>query len=221
MLYSLLMAQRPKNKMRTAIVTAALQEFATIGVAKATVPVIAAKAGTSVGNVYKYFPSKDALFEAAVPKAIVKELRNLLRTKVEALSMERDVDGLHTSHPYRLATEKLFQFALGHRVQILFLLKRSEGTRYEGFTEAVSGELSRLAENYSQRTYPHFEIGGSRRRSLIRIYRAFLEQIATILAEEETEQNIREAISNLTVYHLTGLQAFFGMKSGPVEGRTA
>jgi AcrR family transcriptional regulator len=208
------MPQRPKKRMRTAIVTAALQEFATVGVASATVPVIAAKAGTSVGNVYKYFPSKDALFEAAVPKAFVNELRDLLRLRVEALGVERDVNELSPSHPYRLATEELLRFALDHRERILFLLRCPEGTEHEGFSEEIAKELSRHAKNYAKRVYPTFEMDSLRRRALTRLYHAFLGQIGSVLAEEKTEQNIRMAIGNLTVYHLTGLRAFFSMKSG-------
>jgi len=216
--YSLLVAQRLKERMKTAIVTAALQEFVKVGVARATVPVIAASAGTSVGNIYKYFANKAALFEATVPPAFVDELRDLLRVRVEALGVEVDVHDLAPSHPYRLATEELLRFALAHRTQILFLLRHAEGTEYEGFTEAVAHDLSRLAQRYSKRAYPKIRMDSSRQRVLDRIYRSFLEQIASVLAEEETEQGVRAAIGSLTVYHLSGLRSFFVASSKRPSG---
>lgn len=212
------MAQRIKERVKTAIVTAALQEFAKVGVAGATVPVIAASAGTSVGNVYKYFANKAALFEAAIPPAFVDELRDLLRVRVEALGVEVDVRDLALSHPYRIATEELLRFALEHRPKILFLLRRAEGTEHEGFAEAIARDLSRLAQSYGVRAYPELRMDSSNQRVLDRIYRAFLEQIASVLAEEETEQGIHAAIDSLTVYHLAGLRSFFIARSKRPSG---
>jgi AcrR family transcriptional regulator len=76
--------------MRRAILDAAAEELAEVGFAKATLASIAARGGTSIGNVYKYFANKDELFHAAIPPDVAVELRALLRRRVQALGVERD-----------------------------------------------------------------------------------------------------------------------------------
>lgn len=52
------------------LVEAALAEFATKGYDRATVEAIAARAGAAKGTLYSYFPSKAALFQAAIRQQI-------------------------------------------------------------------------------------------------------------------------------------------------------
>ncbi len=67
------MAQRPKEEMRRAILAAAQAELASVGFEKTTLANVATRAGTSIGNVYKYFSGKEELFAAAVPDGIAVE----------------------------------------------------------------------------------------------------------------------------------------------------
>lgn len=203
------MAQRPKEHMRRAILSAAAQEFADAGYERAALAKIAADAGTSIGNLYKYFASKDDLFAAAIPQRVVRELGLLLRRRVEALGGERDADALSPEHPYRLVSAELLSFAHEHRAQILFVLRHAEGTVYAAAAEELVQSLTMLALGYAKRAYRHAKMTRSRRRALVRIYRAFLVSIASILDEETTERALRETTAQLTTYHLAGLRAFF------------
>jgi TetR/AcrR family transcriptional regulator len=58
----------PEEKKQRVLDTA-IAEFARMGFARANVNTIAAKAGISVGSIYKYFPSKDALFLSITEQA--------------------------------------------------------------------------------------------------------------------------------------------------------
>jgi AcrR family transcriptional regulator len=203
------MAQRPKERMRRAILAEAARQFAEAGVEKATLAAIAAEAGTSIGNLYKYFSGKDELFSAAMPAKLVGELAGLLRRRVEALGVERDVRVLGPTHPYRLASDGLLRFALAHRSRILFLLRRAQGTRYASFNDTLVRDLQRLAVRYAKGAYPKVKMTAAMRRALERIYRAFLESIAAILAEETTDRALEDAVEQFAAYHLAGLRAFF------------
>lgn len=207
------MAQRPKDEMRRAILTAAADELAELGFERATLASIAARGGTSIGNLYKYFANKDELFHAAVPPEVATELRERLRHRVRALGLERDVRDLRATHPYEVASRDLFSFVIAHRAQILFLLSRAEGSRYASFANELAQSLTKLAVEYVTEAYPAASLTPARRRALLRIYRAFIATISAILREEGSERALREATDHFASYHLAGLKAFFESSS--------
>lgn len=203
------MAQRPKEEMRRAILAAMAEELADVGFEKTTLLSVAARAGTSIGNLYKYFDDKQQLFEEAVPRAVASQLASLVRARVEALGVERDVRGLDDAHPYEVAAEELLRFALAHRAQVRFLLERASGTSYASFGDDLVDDLTKLALRYAARAYPSTKISASRRRALVRIYRGFLASLASVLREESGDRALREATAHVTTYHLAGLKALF------------
>ncbi len=73
-------AQMPRVRRKDArpaeIVAAARALFIADGFAATKIESIAARAGTAKGSVYRYFPSKDALFEAVVRDAMVSAVDN-------------------------------------------------------------------------------------------------------------------------------------------------
>lgn len=203
------MVQVPKQHVRQALVSAALEEFAREGFEGTILATVAARANTSVGNLYKYFPGKEALFEAALPAKLVEELRSLLRARVEALGGTLDVNELAADHPYREASRKLLDFTIEHRFQLVFLLSHAQGTSYAGFSDTLSRDLVKLAVAYAKRAYPRLTLTTTERRALRRIYRAFVQSLADILIEEPRPSALREAVALHTSYHLPGLRSFF------------
>ncbi len=203
------MAQRPKEHVRQAILSAAARELADAGYEGATLASIAARAETSVGNVYKYFRNKDELFAATVPEDLVREAGALLRGRVQALGRARDVSALDSQHAYQKASERLLLFSLAHRHGLLFLLRHAEHTEFATFREDIASDLTKSALAYAAKAYPSARFNAARRRALSRIYRAFLVSIAAILETEQSERALREAVEHLTTYHLAGLSAFF------------
>ncbi len=212
------MAQKPKEHVRQAILDAAAEELARVGYAGATLGRIAAQAGTSIGNLYKYFPSKEELFEAAIPPQLVREFTALLRQRVKALGSKRRIEGLDPVHPYRLASEELLGFALEHRNALVFLLRRAEGTVYASFSEGLVRTLTKLAIEYTHRAYPKTQFTPTARRALRRIYRGLVGSLASTLSEESSARALHSASDLFGIYHLTGLKAFFESVSSTTTG---
>lgn len=79
---------RPKSDIDERIVSAARSRFLTEGVDGASLRSIAADAGTNVGMIYYYFPTKDDLFLAVVESAYARLLDDL----TGILSPEHDVE---------------------------------------------------------------------------------------------------------------------------------
>lgn len=203
------MPQRQKQEVRASILRAAGAAFAERGLAGSSLTDIAARAGTSVGNVYKYFPDKAAVFDAVLPATIADTLRALVRRQVHALGAERDALALGADHPYRAASEDVLRFTLEHRDAVVFLLTRAEGTSYATLAADLAEELGRLALRYARAAYPGLTPTPLLRRSLSRAYRAFVRTLGALLVEEPGATRLRAAVAQLVVMHLSGLRALF------------
>ena len=203
------MPQVLKESVRDRLIGAAVEVFAGRGYEGAGMGEIAAAAGVSTGNVYRYFPGKRELFDAVVPPAFVRRFRQLLRLRVRALEGVRDVRDLPADAPYHLASEELLRFCIDHRLRVIVLLARSAGSRYERFAEHTVEDLVRLAVAHFRSVDPGVELSRSMRFDLTEIYRAFVQVLVAILVRFETEASIREAVAAYTRYHLAGLKSFF------------
>jgi AcrR family transcriptional regulator len=198
-----------KDSVRQRLVAAAAEVFTRRGYAGAGMGEIAAAAGVSTGNVYRYFPGKRELLDGVVPPAFVRRFRELLRRRVRALDGVRDVRDLAPDAPYHLASEELLRFCIEHRSRVIVLLARAGGSRYERFAEHTVEDLVRLAVAHFQSVDPGVELSRTLRFDLILIYRAFVSVLVSILERFETETSIREAVEAYTRYHLAGLKSFF------------
>src|SRR5687767_11995940 len=96
------MVQVPKTLVREGFVRAAAAAFAELGFAATTMAAVAARADSSVGNLYKYFANKHELFDAVVPARLARELRERTRARIRALGSSRDVRELPGESPYHV-----------------------------------------------------------------------------------------------------------------------
>jgi AcrR family transcriptional regulator len=203
------MAQVLKDEVEQRIRQGALQVFAERGFAGAGMGDIARAAGISQGNVYRYFGSKELLFEAVVPRELPTLLLSLLRRRVRALSGERDVNALPAGAPFHLASEDLLTFALRHRLEVVILLGRNGGSVYEGFDLQVRRMLEKLAVLHFQELEPQLTIERAQLSVLELVYQNLLHATVAILLAHDQEQAIRASVAGYAKYHLAGLKALF------------
>ncbi len=203
------MAQVLKEEVQKRIVEAALGVFARKGYAAATIGEIAAVAGISTGNVYRYYENKEALFEDAVDATFVRRFSALVSLRVTALAGVEDLRRLGPEAAWFAASEELMRFTVENRLRLVILLGRAEGTRWAGFAGDLAGELVRLAIAHFRSVRPGLEVSGTTRFALERIYASLLDNNARILAEYEDEARIREAVASYSRYHLAGLRELF------------
>src|SRR5450631_2443802 len=74
------MAQTKKGDVHEAILAAAFAQFSARGYSETSIPAIAAAAGISTANVYRYFPSKLALLYTLYEPWLVERLDKLATT---------------------------------------------------------------------------------------------------------------------------------------------
>jgi AcrR family transcriptional regulator len=203
------LAQVLKDEVRRRIEDAALLVFAARGFRGATMGGIATTAEVATGNLYRYFETKEKLFDAVIPAAFAEELARRVRERVAAASGVGKPGALPAGAPWRVASEGLMAFTIGHRPQAVILLAegRAAGTAYEGYAERMVADLCKLAIGWARSVRPEWTPTATDRFLLQRIYRAFLATLADILQRYSGEAAVRAAVQRFTTYHLAGLRA--------------
>lgn len=209
--------QRPKEHVRALFVAAASSLFAEVGYATTTMGAVAERAGSSVGNLYKYFPSKEALFEAVVPASFLAAVRRLTRARIEALGTIRDIRLVPADAPYHVLAGDLLDLCLAHREATVILIGRAEGTPLETFREDFVKRLVEWALDYVKGAWPTLRATAEMTFALRRIYRNYLAGLAEALMTFREDSSIRAAIAHLTAHHQGGLKHLFETAASPAR----
>ena len=136
------MPQILKDDIRDKILKTALDEFMTKGYVSTTMKEIARRTGTAVGNIYRYFKSKEELYDAI------------------ALPVHNSINGLFKTLPdnYNLqGIEKKIQSFLDiykkNKKVFIMLLENSRNTKFENMIEEIiinfSGVIKRWIDALS------------------------------------------------------------------------
>jgi AcrR family transcriptional regulator len=88
------MAQVLKLELRESILRAAEALFAEAGYQGATMAQIAARAGMSTGNLYRYFANKDQLFYSIVTDEFAARFMRLLNARMKSLVQAGELTAL-------------------------------------------------------------------------------------------------------------------------------
>jgi AcrR family transcriptional regulator len=120
--------RRRKEARPSEIIEAGLLEFADKGFAGTRLEDVAARAGIAKGTIYRYFASKEALFEAALLSRVTPVLEG--------------VDGLIDAFPglstdlLRLALTRIHTELVASDVRVLMRIIIAEGARFPAISEA-------------------------------------------------------------------------------------
>lgn len=198
---------RPLNQdVRSAVLSAARAVFAEAGYRGATMAMIAERAGVSTGNIYRYFAHKDALFDAVLPEEIVASFTQLVTQRVDALAQAPSLTNLNQTATER--AEELLQFWIKHRLAVVTLLDRAEGSKHEGFAETFAELLERPLLAQIQNEAPQEQLSPATRFVLRTLFRNTVRMIVAILDIDDNEARIREAFHAFWSYQLAGLAGF-------------
>ncbi|HSK08441.1 MAG TPA: helix-turn-helix domain-containing protein [Vicinamibacterales bacterium] len=203
------MAQQLKDEVRDRIMSAALDAFASRGFRAATMAGIARRAGISTGNIYRYSPDKETLFDTVVPPSFAREFLQLIRRRVRSLEGVTDVARLPAGSVFRAVAEELLAFSIANRLRVIVLLGRAEGTRYAAFAPRLRAELQGLALAHYRGLGGRVRVTAAHRFALERIYDDWLRTMVEILAASRDGAEIRERVEAYSRYHLGGLNALF------------
>jgi len=186
------MPQVLKADVRDRITGAALQCFADQGYPGTSVAAIAAAAETAPGNVYRYFASKQALFDAVLPSSMARRHDELLDTRVAALAES-------SAEPSPAAVD-LLGFWLDHRLEVVVLLDRAAGTPFADYPDAFVQRLVAHAERMLPG--PPSQV---QRQVLQLVFDGTRRTLSRILATAHDRDHARDLVAAFWSYQLPGL----------------
>lgn len=199
------MVQILKEAVRDRIALAAEVQFARAGFRKTTMEGVAREAGVSIGNIYKYFPNKKALFQAVVSDAFVAEFSRLTRKRIEGFARTQGVEP--GCPPTEGEAGELLRFWIRNRRKAIILLARSEGTEHERFGRDYVRDMAAQAVEQLRESRPQLEVTPLLRFMLEKALGDSVRGIVAILEHFEEEASILEALSAGSAYHVAGLNA--------------
>lgn len=133
-----------KDYVRSNILTSARSEFLEKGYTKASMRDIATNAGITVGNIYRYYESKEYLFESIVEPTFI-EISQLFEN-IELDNFEQY--GREEYINFRTVfTSQFMKIVEENREEIVILIKCSEGTKYKKaksqFANIIEGKVNK------------------------------------------------------------------------------
>lgn len=188
-----------KDELRYAMLKAAQNMFLDSGYEKTSMKDIAAKVGVSVGNLYRYFPNKEALLEAVTMPAYERLLELMANSEdISADRMPIILDQLESL---------LAEFLREYRQSLLILLYESKGTRQEDirneFFDRFVGHVEMHFTDHNQKSAATKQLNLDAARPLAI---AFLEGYLEIIRLYSDEEQIVQAAREYVTIWFSGLQ---------------
>jgi len=192
-----------KEEMRKRIYDAAIKEFSEKGFTQASMREIAKDAGMTVGNLYRYFKDKEALFYSVISPAY-ESLMKLVGESIELVKHRFD-----TSF-FEFLSEQILKICKEHKIELLILFEGSTGTRYERAKEEIVLVVEGfLKENLLQKLKEKsFEIEDS---YLLRVISAgFVEGMTMIAKKYDSNEKLKKVAEQFIAFYFRDMLNRFG-----------
>jgi len=194
--------QTLKDHTRRTIMDVARSAFLQEGFLKASMRGVATATGTSLGNLYNYFPSKDALFVAVV-EPFTAEMERLL----ESYHSLTGYDMLEWNAPENIqkTTEMYLSLVREHRDLMYLLFYRAQGSSLETYRhEFIDKCASIVSKWFSHLSEDQSELRTQLSDAFIRWLSAgMFSMIEEIISEEDAERFIEEYLT----FEIEGIKA--------------
>ncbi|MHC1685106.1 MAG: TetR/AcrR family transcriptional regulator [Clostridiaceae bacterium] len=179
-----------KDEVRNSIAKEALKEFKELGYKGTSIRTIAKNSNTSVGNIYKYFESKEDLYEQLIGSVYHK-----LMSYINQFG-EVEVNDKAEEFFYQLM-EKIVEIFKENSTEIAIFLNKSEGSKYENCKAVFVDFITRIVTK--QMSYCLSRQGKKLKGNFIihLISYSLVESISIIVREREDGHEVRELILTL------------------------
>lgn len=150
--------QVKKDDVQGRIVSVAHEEFVRNGVKRTSMRTIAKLSGVSLGNIYKYFDSKDKLL-CAVLDPLLKALDEYLLFHNNSEHLV--IDDLSVEQMQTQMMNRLLDLIGRFRTELKLLFCNAEGTSLEGYRERLTAQQAQLGMEYLQmlkQKYPRLHV---------------------------------------------------------------
>lgn len=133
--------QYKKEEIKDKIITAATAEFEKNGFNGSLIKNIAEQSGVPVGNIYRYFTSKNELFEAVAGnmyQITPSLIQNIYEKEVQVNYKVRDIA--------KDIASVIMEIYSNHSHELIILIYKSEGTKYSNFMNELYAIVTEIIE---------------------------------------------------------------------------
>jgi AcrR family transcriptional regulator len=195
------MAQYKKDLVKESIDSAALTVFASKGYRDTKIIDISCSASISVGNIYKYYKSKEAIFMSIVPESFIESIKRVLYKKI-VIAREKSLKLQENVEDFWLNNQEVIAFLVENRELVLIVLKNNSGTKYENAKEELVHFLINAVKETSDLNH---ENKNNKDFILKIIYSSLIDITLRILEERDSLEGVKESMLEINTYHLFGI----------------
>lgn len=177
-----------KKEIRDRILAAAVEEFKENGYANASIRNIANNAEISLGNIYRYFSNKEALYFAVI------------NPFMESVKQGIERDFIFTDKSMKEVSEVLISFLMQYSDELL-IIRKGNSVHYETFIDYITGVISAKIKEMMEGSFPEIDKKIKNPDFYNAIAEGFLNSLFKILRNEDsTERQERNARELITFY---------------------
>lgn len=192
--------QVKKDQVRESIESAALKVFAKKGYMETKIADIARKAGVSVGNIYRYYKTKDEIFYSVVPESFPEEFQRAVINKIGAVRGGRPESGA-----LQMIMNEFIRFILANRTRITILFLGSRGTRYAHLREELADALILAVGNLYPEQYARYLEKYKSTGVLRKIYENLIVLHGMVLVGDADAKETESRLKQVNLYHFAGI----------------
>jgi AcrR family transcriptional regulator len=183
-----------KPEIRSSILSNALEEFYQYGYSQASMRAIASKVGITVGNIYRYFLSKEDLFNV-----ILEPVRNAI-IEVAHVDEQLNIIKIDTREEASLIVDSILSLMKHYTKELFILIFNSEGSMYEFMKEDLIRIVEvKLTRVFAQESHGYF---------VKIISTSFIQALFVIFKDNiDDYETIRELITELLIFYFRDFQS--------------
>jgi len=133
-----------KDDVKDNIIKAALDEFSEKGYRDSSMRVIARNAGIVMGNIYRYFESKEALFSSTVGPVHDQIARMVAKAQTEIEAVKGPWSDEQAMEMVKCIYNRILETFSGHGKELLILLDKSAGSAYENTKKELIAQIQSI-----------------------------------------------------------------------------
>lgn len=194
------MAQHKKDEIKEEIDSAALEVFSRKGFINTKIADISKKSGVSVGNIYRYYKSKEEIFYSLISMDFINLMKNKLTYKIGVWKHKNDLNS------QLLLSRELVSFIIENRKLFSIVFGGCDGTIYENIQKEI---IDLLTQAFIDGYGSSLNIDIQQNISIIKlIYQKHFEAISSAFSIADSDDELRKMLELMNRYHVDGITGF-------------
>lgn len=185
-----------KREIRERILAAAVEEFKEQGFADASIRNIANNAEISLGNIYRYYANKEALYFAVI------------NPFMESVKQFVDNDFAFAEKTMKQISEMLIAFIMQYNDELL-IIRKGNTVHYDKFVSYITDVIADKIKEMLQKVFPEIDEKIENPDFYTAIAEGFLTSFFRILKNDDPKETLERKARELITFYFGHMQDRF------------